>query len=69
MQRLDKELEREKAIRVKAELEKADADAKRKSYNIIAQAVQRSASEVSAAISVSVVPIPSDAMKGPHYRS
>jgi ribonuclease Y len=64
MQRLDKELEREKAIRVKSELEKTDADAKRKAYNIIAQAVQRSASEVSAAISVSVVPIPSDAMKG-----
>jgi ribonucrease Y len=64
MQRLDKELEREKAVRIRSELEKADADAKRKSYNIIAQAVQRSASEVSAAISVSVVPIPSDAMKG-----
>ncbi len=64
MQRLDKELEREKAMRIKGELEKADADAKRKAYNIIAQAVQRSASEVSAAISVSVVPIPSDAMKG-----
>jgi ribonucrease Y len=64
MQRLDKELEREKAIRIKSELEKTDADAKRKAYNIIAQAVQRSASEVSAAISVSVVPIPSDAMKG-----
>jgi len=31
---------------------------------VLAQAVQRSASEVSAAISVSVVPIPSDAMKG-----
>ncbi len=64
MERLDKELEREKAVRIRSELEKADAEAKRKSYNIIAQAVQRSASEVSAAISVSVVPIPSDAMKG-----
>jgi ribonucrease Y len=64
MQRLDKELEREKAVRIRSELEKADSEAKRKSYNIIAQAVQRSASEVSAAISVSVVPIPSDAMKG-----
>ncbi|MGL4611956.1 MAG: ribonuclease Y [Trueperaceae bacterium] len=64
MERLDKELEREKAVRIRGELEKADADAKRKAYNIVAQAVQRSASEVSAAISVSVVPIPSDSMKG-----
>ncbi len=64
MERLDKELEREKAVRIRSELEKADAEAKRKAYNIVAQAVQRSASEVSAAISVSVVPIPSDAMKG-----
>lgn len=64
LERLDKELEREKAVRIRSELEKADAEAKRKAYNIIAQAIQRSASEVSAAISVSVVPIPSDAMKG-----
>lgn len=64
LERLDKELEREKAVRIRSELEKADTEAKRKSYNIIAQAIQRSASEVSAAISVSVVPIPSDAMKG-----
>ncbi len=62
--RLDGELEREKATRIRAELDKADAEAKRKSTNIIAQAIQRSASEVSAAISVSVVPIPSDNMKG-----
>jgi len=64
MQRLDSELEREKAVRIRSGLEKADTEAKRKSFNIIAQAIQRSASEVSAAISVSVVPIPSDAMKG-----
>ena len=64
MQRLDDELEREKAVRIRAELEKADAEAKRKAFNIVAQAIQRSASEVSAAISVSVVPIPSDNMKG-----
>jgi ribonucrease Y len=62
--RLESELEREKAVRIRAELEKADAEAKRKAFNIVAQAIQRSASEVSAAISVSVVPIPSDAMKG-----
>ena len=64
LSQLDSELEREKAVRIRAELDKADAEAKRKSTNIIAQAIQRSASEVSAAISVSVVPIPSDAMKG-----
>lgn len=64
MQRLDDELEREKAVRIRAELEKADSEAKRKAFNIVAQAIQRSASEVSAAISVSVVPIPSDSMKG-----
>lgn len=64
MAQLDSELEREKAVRIRAQLDKADAEAKRKSTNIIAQAIQRSASEVSAAISVSVVPIPSDAMKG-----
>ena len=64
LNRLDGELEREKAVRIRAELDKADAEAKRKSTNIIAQAIQRSASEVSAAISVSVVPIPSDNMKG-----
>jgi len=62
--KLDGELEREKAMRVRAALEQADAEAKRRAQNVLAQAVQRSASEVSAAISVSVVPIPSDAMKG-----
>src|SRR5699024_8539582 len=58
------ELEREKAVRVRAALERAEGEAKRKSFNIVAQAIQRSASEVSAAISVSVVPIPNDNMKG-----
>jgi len=63
-ERLDKELEREKAMRIRSALEIADADSKRKAFNIIAQAIQRSAAEVSAAISVTVVPIPSDSMKG-----
>ncbi|MEZ4632551.1 MAG: ribonuclease Y [Deinococcales bacterium] len=62
--KLDEELEREKAVRIRTQLEKADLEAKRKATIIISQAIQRSASEVSAAISVSVVPIPSDAMKG-----
>ncbi len=64
LERLERELEREKAVRVRAALEKADAESKRKAHDIVAQAIQRSASEVSAAISVSVVPIPNDAMKG-----
>lgn len=64
IEQLDRELEREKAVRVRAALEKADAEARHRSQDILAQAIQRSASEVSAAISVSVVPIPSDAMKG-----
>ena len=64
LERLDLELEKEKAIRIRAALDKADGEANRKAYTIIAQAIQRSASEVSAAISVSVVPIPSDSMKG-----
>ena len=62
--RLDRELEREKAVRVRASVEQADAESRRKAQTIVAQAIQRSASEVSAAISVSVVPIPNDAMKG-----
>lgn len=64
MSRLDAELEEEKAIRIKAAYERATADGKRQARHIIAQAIQRSASETSAALSVSVVPIPNDAMKG-----
>jgi ribonuclease Y len=64
LERVEKELEREKAVRVRAALERADAESKRKSQMVLAQAIQRSASEVSAAIAVTVVPIPSDAMKG-----
>ncbi|GHF59017.1 ribonuclease Y [Deinococcus metalli] len=64
MSRLDAELEEEKAIRVKAMQERATAEARRTARHVIAQAIQRSASETSAALSVSVVPIPNDAMKG-----
>ena len=64
LDRLNAELEEEKAIRVKAMTEKAGAEARRSARSIIAQAIQRSASETSAQLSVSVVPIPSDAMKG-----
>ncbi|MBB6099553.1 ribonuclease Y [Deinobacterium chartae] len=62
--RLEEELEEERAVRVKAMIEKANLEAKRRSQHIVAQAIQRSASETSAAMSVSVVPIPSEAMKG-----
>ncbi|QFP77952.1 ribonuclease Y [Deinococcus sp. AJ005] len=64
MGRLDNELEEEKSIRVKAMQERTVAEAKRHARHVIAQAIQRSASETSAALSVSVVPIPNDAMKG-----
>jgi len=62
--KLEEELEEERAMRVKISLEKANLEAKKKAQSIIAQAIQRSASETSAAMSVSVVPIPSDSMKG-----
>lgn len=64
LSRLDAELEEEKALRVKAMTDRAAQDARRSARSIIAQAIQRSASETSAQMSVSVVPIPSDAMKG-----
>lgn len=67
LDRLERELEREKAVRVRAALEKADAESKRKAHDIVAQAIQRSASEVSAAISVSVVPM-QRRHEGPHHR-
>lgn len=64
LDRVEGELEREKAVRIRAALERTDAEAKRRSQTILAQAIQRSASEVSSAVSVTVVPIPSDSMKG-----
>ena len=64
LERVEGELDREKAVRVRAALETADVEAKRRTQQILAQAIQRSASEVSAAIAVTVVPIPSDGMKG-----
>ncbi|PYE54513.1 ribonuclease Y [Deinococcus yavapaiensis] len=64
LSKLDVELEEEKAIRVKNAIDKATTEARPRAQSIIAQAIQRSASERSAAMSVTVVPIPSDAMKG-----
>lgn len=64
MSRLEAELEEERAMRVKASLERARLDAKREAQKLLAQAMQRQASETAASLAVSVVPIPSDAMKG-----
>ena len=64
LSKIDAELDEEKALRVRSMQERAGTEAKRHARHIIAQAIQRSASETSAALSVSVVPIPSDAMKG-----
>lgn len=64
MTRLEDELEEEKAIRIRAMMERSTQDAKRTARQVIAQAIQRSASETSAQLSVSVIPIPNDAMKG-----
>ncbi|RDI96417.1 ribonuclease Y [Meiothermus sp. QL-1] len=62
--RLDAELEEEKALRVKASLERVRLEVKREAQKLLALAAQRQASETAAALAVSVVPIPSDAMKG-----
>jgi ribonucrease Y len=64
LERLDRELEEEKAARVRAALERARVEARREAQKILAQAMQRQASETAAQLAVSVVPIPSDAMKG-----
>lgn len=61
---LEDELEEERAVRIKISSEKLYAEAKKKAQSIVSQAIQRCASETSAVMSVSVVPIPSDAMKG-----
>jgi ribonuclease Y len=64
LERLDRELEEEKAARVRAALERARVEARREAQKVLAQAMQRQASETAAQLAVSVVPIPSDAMKG-----
>ncbi|GLV48003.1 ribonuclease Y [Thermus sp. LT1-2-5] len=64
LEKLDQELEEEKAQRVRAALEKVRLEARREAQKILAQAMQRQASETAAQLAVSVVPIPSDAMKG-----
>ena len=64
LEKLDQELEEEKAQKVRAALERVRLEARREAQKILAQAMQRQASETAAQLAVSVVPIPSDAMKG-----
>lgn len=64
LKRLDDELEEEKAIKIKASLERVRLDVKKEAQKLIAQAAQRQASETAATLAVSVVPIPSDSLKG-----
>lgn len=64
LERLDGELEEEKVVRIRTMINKVNLEVKRQSQIIIAQAIQRSASETTSQMSVSVVPIPTDAMKG-----
>lgn len=64
LSRLEAELEEERANRVKASLERVRLEVKREAQKLLAQAAQRQASETAAALAVSVVPIPTDAMKG-----
>ncbi|MFN4070260.1 MAG: ribonuclease Y [Thermus caldifontis] len=64
LEKLDRELEEEKAQRVRAALERVRLEARKEAQKILAQAMQRQASETAAQLAVSVVPIPSDAMKG-----
>lgn len=64
LDRLDAELEQEKATRIRAAVESATLEAKRKAAAVICQAIQRSASEVTANVTVSVVTLPNDSMKG-----
>ncbi len=61
---LEAELEEERALKVKAAVEKVRLEAKKRAAEILAQAIQRQASETASQLAVSVVPIPSDAMKG-----
>lgn len=62
--RLDHELIHEKALRINAMENATKEETDRKARSIIAQAIQRYASDHVAEITVSVVPLPNDEMKG-----
>ncbi|HHY53058.1 MAG TPA: ribonuclease Y, partial [Clostridiales bacterium] len=61
---LDEELTREKALRIAAAEQRIKEEAEEKARNIVAQAIQRIASDHVAEVTVSVVPLPNDEMKG-----
>lgn len=64
LQNLDNELLHDKAVRVAAYETKTRDECDTKARDIIAQAIQRCASDHVAEITVSVVPLPNDEMKG-----
>lgn len=61
---LDESLAEEKAARIQHEMRGVREEVKRLSIDIIAQAIQRSASEASGELSTTVVPLPDDSLKG-----
>jgi len=61
---LDNELEHEKALRITSVENRLKEDADEKARNIISSAIQRIASDHVTEITVSVVPLPNDEMKG-----
>lgn len=58
------ERERLRSLQEELKEERARLEARREAQKILAQAMQRQASETAAQLAVTVVPIPSDAMKG-----
>lgn len=61
---LESELEHDKALRIAAMEAHTRDEADEKARNVIAQAIQRNASDYVAEITVSAVPLPNDEMKG-----
>jgi len=62
--RLDEELVQEKATRIRAAEEEIKETTEKRARDIIATSIQRCASDHTAETTVSVVPLPSDEMKG-----
>lgn len=62
--RVDADLAEEKAERIRAAYDQVAREAKKRAQMVITEAIQRQAAETSAALAVSVVPLPNDAMKG-----
>ena len=64
LQRAEEDIQHEILIRYRDHEEHAKKEAEEKARNLVAQAVQRLASEVVSEITVTTVPLPSDDMKG-----